>query len=392
MLDCFKKVRESRNKRRRTAAREDMAAEAEEADVEDPPKVGNKRARLETGRPVMIYILYSRDQVHHPAGKWNWDVVVVKTLGVIYELSLNDLHLKVSSHLPDGQKVREIIEALEDAGDIEDVNDTPADATHIRSYDELDTFLRLTEAKPIKKLVILHRKRGTRANSALPAGGNLQKYYFDLKHFDGPEYYVDEVEDSDEELGKRAGGKKGVPRKDHKFEETLEDIRRRIRRQEELLATMEEMYKAAFPAAIHGSDPGGNLRKLCYGVEDNLSGKDAIRFRTVVAAYLADMAARRASEGRTEDTIREDALEQVKREMTGRDRTQIWGCRRRWVRGVRRRPAGRGRVWVLRCMGGMSGIRENVFEIVFVVMRVWGKVVGVFATCMMNRNREGCWE
>jgi len=96
MLDCFKKVRESRNKRRRAAAREDMATEAEEANVEDPLKAGNKRVRLETSRPVVLYILNHRDQVHHLAGKWNWDVVGVKTLGVIYEPSLNDLHLKLS--------------------------------------------------------------------------------------------------------------------------------------------------------------------------------------------------------------------------------------------------------------------------------------------------------
>jgi len=315
MLDCFKKVRESRNKGRRAAAREDIAAEVEEADVQDLPKAGSKRARLEAGRPVVMYILDPGDQIQHPEGIWNWVVAGVKTLGVIYEPSLNDLHLKVSSHLPDGRKVREIIVALEDAGDAEDVNQTPADATHIRSDDEMDAFLRLTEAKPIKMLVILHRKRGTRANTAPPAGCNLQKYYFDLKRFDSPEYYLDQVEDSDEEVGRRAGGKKEVPRKDHKFEETLEDIRRHIRRQEELLATLEEKHKATFLVAIHGGDPGGSLRVLCYGVDDDLSGKDVIRFRTVVAAYLADVAARRAAGGQTEDEKRQDALKQVKREI-----------------------------------------------------------------------------
>ena len=42
---------------------------------------------------------------------------------------------------------------------------------------------------------------------------------------------MDDVEDSEEEVANRAGsGRRGVPRKDNKFEERLEDIRRRIRR------------------------------------------------------------------------------------------------------------------------------------------------------------------
>jgi len=94
--------------------------------------------------------------------------------------------------------VREIIGVLEVARDVEDVNLTPADDTHRRSDDELDAFLCLTEAKPIRMLVFLHRKSGTRANSALPAECHLLKYYFNLKQFEGPVYYVDEVEDSNE--------------------------------------------------------------------------------------------------------------------------------------------------------------------------------------------------
>jgi len=64
--------------------------------------------------------------------------------------------------------------------------------------------------------------------------------------------------------------------------------------------------------------------------------------------------------------------------MTRRDRTQIWSCHRWSVRGVQGRAVGKGRVWVLRCMRGISGIRENVLKNVFVVMRVCGKVLGFF--------------
>ena len=108
------------------------------------------------------------------------------------------------------------------------VEQPPSDVTHIRSDDDLDAFLRLTEAKLIKLLIILHKLNGP--NTPPPAGTNVSKYYFLKGRFDGPKYYTDEVEDSEAEVSKRAGGKKGVPRKDHMFEERLEVIRRRIRR------------------------------------------------------------------------------------------------------------------------------------------------------------------
>ena len=60
---------------------------------------------------------------------------------------------------------------------------------------------------------------------------------------------------------------------DYKFEKKLEDIRHRIRQQECLLATLEEKNKAAFPAAIHGADLARELRVLCYGESDDLTGK-----------------------------------------------------------------------------------------------------------------------
>ena len=269
MLDCFKKVREAKQRRKRNAAQEELAAgEGGEADEVGPPP---KRPRYEQGRPVVIYILDSGNNAHHPATGWNWNVAEVKKLAVLYDSSVNDIHRKISSELPQGRKVREIIGALANAppdnnGVIPPLH-TPADVTHIRSDEDLDAFLRLTEAKPIKFLVILHKVGG--ANTPPPQGRNAGTYYFDVARFDEPEYYNEEVEDSEEEVRQRAGGKRGVPRVDYKFEEKLEDIRRRIRRQERLLATLEEKHKAAFPAAIHGADPGGELRVLCYGEGDN---------------------------------------------------------------------------------------------------------------------------
>ena len=48
-------------------------------------------------------------------------------------------------------------------------------------------------------------------------------------------------------------------------------------------------YKALFPDAIYDNDVGGDLRVQCYGLEDNLTGKQVIKFREVVADYLADL-------------------------------------------------------------------------------------------------------
>ena len=91
--------------------------------------------------------------------------------------------------------------------------------THIRSDEDLDAFLHLTEAKPIKLLIVLQKLTTDGVNTPPPAGSNANTYFFNLGRFDGPEYYVYDIEDSEEEIANRAvGGKKGVPRKDHKFE------------------------------------------------------------------------------------------------------------------------------------------------------------------------------
>jgi len=145
MLDCFKKVRESRSKRKRAAAREELAAKA--ATVREEEEEGTdtlRRTRPATqgakdgnGRAIVLYILDPVNEPHHSGRRqWDWNARGAKMLGVIYEPTLKELHRKVSGHLPDARKVREIIGALEDAGENNDaVNHTPADVTHIKSDD-----------------------------------------------------------------------------------------------------------------------------------------------------------------------------------------------------------------------------------------------------------------
>ena len=78
--------------------------------------------------------------------------------------------------------------------------------THIRSDYKLYGDLWLMQAKPVEILLALHSDVG-RANSLPPAGANEHSNYFGVKRFDGPEYYIDIEEYSDEEVEKRAGGR-----------------------------------------------------------------------------------------------------------------------------------------------------------------------------------------
>ena len=209
---------------------------------------------------------------------------------VIFEPSLNDLHIKISAHIPEGRKVRELIGALENSPATE-LSKPPTDTSHIRSDEDLDAFLCLTEARPIEILAILHKLAVDGGSTPPPPG--TTNYYFPLGRFDGPEYYMDDVEDSEEEVANRAGSaRRGVPRKNNKFEERLKDIRRRIRHHKALLTTIEGKHKAVVPQVVHEGDLGGGLRVLCYGADDQLTGKQVISFRQVITAYLAGVATR----------------------------------------------------------------------------------------------------
>ena len=47
--------------------------------------------------------------MHYPAAaKQYWNLLEVQKIGVLYEPSINELHLKLFVNLPDSRKVREI--------------------------------------------------------------------------------------------------------------------------------------------------------------------------------------------------------------------------------------------------------------------------------------------
>ena len=139
----------------------------------------------------------------------------------------------------------------------------------------LDCFKKVRESNNKRKRAIAQEEI---AAEAPPPRGMNATYYFKPGRFDIPEYYDDPLEDSRKEITKRVGGKRRVPRKDHKFEDRLNDIRRRIQRQQDLLASLEVKHKAAFPGAIHDADPGVDLRKKCYDANNALTGAEVIIF------------------------------------------------------------------------------------------------------------------
>ena len=120
-----------------------------------------ERPRFEDRRPMFIYIMNPTGPTHRVvdattnAKIWQWNLPGAKKIVVNFEPSLNDLYIKISAHIPEGRKVRELIGALENPSAAE-ASKPPTDISHIRSNEDLDAFLCLTEAKPIKILAILY--------------------------------------------------------------------------------------------------------------------------------------------------------------------------------------------------------------------------------------------
>ena len=114
-----------------------------------------------------------------------------------------------------------------------------------------------------------------------------------LGRFDGLEYYGDDVQNSKKAGANRAGsGWKGVTQNDNKFEGRMEHMRRWIRHQNALLATIKAKRKGSFPHAVQDGDPNGGLQVLCYGDDNQLAAKEVIACRQVITAYYTDFVTR----------------------------------------------------------------------------------------------------
>ena len=82
------------------------------------------------------------------------------------------------------------------------------------------------------------------------------------------------------------------------------------------------MHKAVFPTATHYAEPGGELRLRCYGPTEDLSGKQVVRFRHVVADNVTDLAARMAAKaaihnGLTDAQVETAAVNAMKNDIDG---------------------------------------------------------------------------
>jgi len=149
----------------------------------------------------------------------------------------------VKAYVPAGRKVQEFWSALADP---DPANPTfPADATSLGADGEVSAFLRLTTAKPIRLLIVLHEGRQA----------NIAPQYFSLDRFDPPVRYVELDEDSDAVVRKAAGVRqRRLPNADHTFEQRIYELRYREKRQSDIKTYVKGQHNQKYSDAIHSED------------------------------------------------------------------------------------------------------------------------------------------
>jgi len=155
-----------------------------------------------------------------------------------------------------GRTVREILATLEDP--VTPVNQ-PADWTSLRSDEEVIAFLRMTNTKPIRLLIVLHRPPSATLVSSIPTG--LEAWFL-VDKFEPPLEYDDPIEDSDAVVQNIVRvGRRRTPTKNHTFEERKYKLREQIAKQQELLRTVKQTHREKCPnASIIDSDH----KDFCY--------------------------------------------------------------------------------------------------------------------------------
>ena len=193
------------------------------------------------GNAVAIWLVDPCLAAHKRNGHWIWDDKARRKLGVVLDRSLDRVWQAAKTYIPQGQSIREILGALEDPTAANP--SIPADWTSLKTDAEVAAFLKMTYANPIRLLLVLHHN-DARPDTPLPDAGDK---YFPEDHFT-PEMYDDPCEDSDAIVRNAAGvAARRMPTKDHTFEERKYRIRKRIRRQEELLRKVEASHREKFP-------------------------------------------------------------------------------------------------------------------------------------------------
>ena len=310
-------MRESKGKRRQATA---MAEIEEEED--SPVAQDESHPKTNGGRTVYIYMLDLENQAHRDENDdWVWHVPAGRQVAVLYIQGIAEVISKAGWRVPEGRTVCEVFGGLENPlpreDGVVDPNDPPTDWLRLTTDEEVDGFLRLMGAKPIRLLVCLHRD--PRAVPRVPdtpppeEDPHPGKFYFSADMFDKDKWEQDLVEDSDAESRKRAGlGARHVPKADHRFEDRIEEVWRRIRRQQAMLDDLERKHKAKYPAAIHETDAGGHLRQSIYGDNDSLTGHEVILFRAVVRKWKRKYASLKAHNDQLDEAqYEEDATTYV---------------------------------------------------------------------------------
>ena len=226
---------------------------ADDADAEDD------HADVVQGRdPVALWLADPCDATHKNPSGWIWNAQNRKKIAVIYNRSVEGIWDAIKRYVPAGRTVREILGALEDLDPA--VTTRPSDWMRLTDDAEVDAFLTITTAKPIRICFVLHRNDGN-PNSPLPGNDT----YFPADKFAPPDLYDEYAEDTDAIIRDQAGvGQRRMPVTDAGFEERKYRIRQRIYRQQELLIKIKQKHRAKMaeiarrdrvpPVTIYDSD------------------------------------------------------------------------------------------------------------------------------------------
>ena len=241
LMDCLKKCNETDKnlqvKRALKRAREDADSDVEKNNSDEAgPGPG--------GKPVALYLLDPQLPSHRSGvpPEWTWNNRDTRKLGILKDPSLNAIWEEAGKYVPAGRHVREILGSLQD---LAVGANQPTDWVRLEQDSEVAAFLRITRAKPIRILIILARDPINEVPDTPLIGGQT---YFPADRFDPPEEYDDPCEDSDALMRNRLGlAKRRMPTVDHAFEERKRLIRKRIKRQIELLNKISEAHRAKFP-------------------------------------------------------------------------------------------------------------------------------------------------
>ncbi|RPB18640.1 hypothetical protein L211DRAFT_853934 [Terfezia boudieri ATCC MYA-4762] len=215
-------------------------------------------------KPVRLFLIdptRGAEVQDNASGEYRWDEVPSNCVAILRSASLLEIVDKIRERIPAGRKVRAIYGALDNPNP---PNAIPP-ATCLQSDEEVQAFLELSSAKPIRIQVILYRDPNLVplvADSSPSDDGP----YFAADFLDAVEEYMDPAEDSDSLSRNLAGfAKRTFPRTREGFEERKLKIRMRIKRQKRALRAMKRQEQVKFPGEViydSGSEEWGIIQDL----------------------------------------------------------------------------------------------------------------------------------